>query len=426
MKSSLVLPARIPTLAEGLRDAGYSTICLSANGLISPRFGLTRGFESAAWSSWRERLLGSPSDSIPWAGANVGKTEQAERPVLFDLWEQGFAMLRRFPYVADLANQVIARVAKPDVRSPRSMARWIEPVFERWLGEQPAHKPIFAFINFLDAHEPYSLPADLGNDAEFVKDCMGLNMDRLRLLAGKWSPSKREFEVMHRLYQAALSELDRRVETVVNILASSSRWENTLLVLTSDHGQAFGEHGFLFHGYRVWEPNIRIPLYLRLPGGERGGLTGRGWTTLTDIAPTVLLETQSNAAGSAMFANLLDFVSKERTSPVWSVADGFLDGRSLRVLAKQSVSQDWDRPLLAGYLGSLKIIYDIRTGDFSVYRVQEDPTESCESPASLDELEPTVLDLAREYGTRLLHGNAANHEQREDSYARLKSWGYGD
>ena len=62
-------------------------------------------------------------------------------------------------------------------------------------------------------------------------------------IEGHWQPSARESELLHRLYRGSLRLLDARVQRIVASLKAAGRWENTMFVLTSDHGQAFGRDG---------------------------------------------------------------------------------------------------------------------------------------------------------------------------------------
>jgi arylsulfatase A-like enzyme len=88
------------------------------------------------------------------------------------------------------------------------------------------------------------------------------------------------------LYQDALSYVDEQLAAVIAGLKQSGRWEHTVVVLTSDHGEAFGEHGYSTHANDLHEEQLRIPLLLRAPGLPAGRLERPG--QLIDIPPTLL------------------------------------------------------------------------------------------------------------------------------------------
>src|SRR5262249_36001130 len=150
------------------------------------------------------------------------------------------------------------------------VAPWIDPTLDTWLGQLPTTTPAFAFVNLLEAHEPYFLDPGLIRGWKAYLDYAKTWQGRPAVLAGKGAPNAREVAMLRGLYRRTFRLLDRRVAGLVATLKKHDRWENTVFVLTSDHGQAFLEHGTLFHMHRADEGLLRIPLWVRYPHGERG------------------------------------------------------------------------------------------------------------------------------------------------------------
>jgi len=88
-------------------------------------------------------------------------------------------------------------------------------------------------------------------------------------------------------YDNCLAYLDQHVGRLLDSLAASSQWSNTVVAITSDHGEAFGEHGALTHGTNLYREVIHVPLIIFGPGIPRGLRIG-AITRLEDLFPTFL------------------------------------------------------------------------------------------------------------------------------------------
>jgi arylsulfatase A-like enzyme len=422
-KSSLRLDQNTPTLATTLRASGYATFLASANGFLSPPSGLLNGFEVTAWGESWERLLRISSKVIPASGNNCGATTPEPltarlATVVPELGFRGYAAI-----AMDAANYFVARVRNPSAEFYPTISRWIEPTFERWLAQQNGRTPILAFVNLYDAHEPYFLTPELrrepGTWGKFARN----PVDGTGFLAGEHPLSPELCQVQHRLYRSILIQLDRRVQTIVEALRRAGRWENTLFVLTSDHGQCFGEHDYLYHERRIWEPIARIPLVVRFPNGVHGGREASGWASLVDVYPTVMdLAGVSSPRPRGSFG-LEQLLTTPRPAPTWSIADGiFRSERNVQSFGSPERANYWDRVLVAGYDGTTKIILDATSGQFEYYNVESDPAESVNLTQSPERGGPDMASMAAAYGRELLQ--ATPSPPSEEVSKRLRSWGY--
>ncbi|MGA7861986.1 MAG: sulfatase-like hydrolase/transferase, partial [Thermoplasmata archaeon] len=278
LRRSLRLDPSIPTLAQLLGEHGYATFAASSNGFLSPEFGLLHGFSAAAWGEWWERFLHLPGSQFPPRGFNCGPTMKLPESRYWKMLETPGRYANRRPAMLDVLNRVASGLRDPgaETYSP-FIASWIEPVVERWLKAQPAERPVFCFVNYYEAHEPYIISPSQVEGGMTWRDLLRLRMDRTNMLAGRWSPTPREFADLRRLYRAVVRALDARLARLADVFRAAGRWDNTVVVLSSDHGQAFGEHGYLFHGSQLWEPVVRVPLWLRLPDGRHRGEQATGW-----------------------------------------------------------------------------------------------------------------------------------------------------
>ena len=121
--------------------------------------------------------------------------------------------------------------------------------------------------------------------------CAGEVCASRRLLAINYralEPAEREREIARWLYDRGVETLDRQLGEFFADLRRAGLWDETLIVLTGDHGEAFGEHGFFLHT-TPHEETLRVPLLVKWPRSTaRAGVTTNRFATALDIAPTIL------------------------------------------------------------------------------------------------------------------------------------------
>lgn len=150
-------------------------------------------------------------------------------------------------------------------------------------------EPLFTFVHLYDPHAPYEPPEEFArlHDAprggEF--DWYALSTEEREELVSDPAAVAH----MRSLYAAEISYADAQLARLVDELKRSGRWERTLVVLTSDHGEGLGSHGYWFdHGTYLYDEELHVPLIVRFPGDAHAGTRVKGQVRLLDIAPTVL------------------------------------------------------------------------------------------------------------------------------------------
>ena len=222
---SMDLSEEYLTLAEIFEEEGFMTMGLSANLLLNGSEGMTQGFEV-----FRELRGGVHQRTTTLLGA------------LDDLFD----------------------------------------------GASERGQGLFLFLNLMDAHIPY-------NSAEFGPS-FGLEGRAPVVTAReKWAVSagRRAFGEAARAdhqaaYDAGVRYLDSALEEIFETLESRGILEETLVIITSDHGEGLGEHSEIGHSISIWEEQLRVPLIVRFPGGLRGGETERRAYSLTHLGGDIL------------------------------------------------------------------------------------------------------------------------------------------
>jgi len=222
----------IPTLAERFRLAGFSTAALVFDcGWLSPRWGFSKGFDGYQVSRWR-------------AG-----------------------------------------------RQARAAANWVL-----------AHRDegFFFFLHTFEPHAdrhvlPYEAPGinqrviagDFGVDGFGCRQDLCSSRFLHGLVSGEIPFEPKDAEILRHTYGAGAQYLDESLGTLFDSLRRSGMWDQMLIVVTSDHGEEFMEHGGLGHT-TLFDEIVRVPLFIKWPDGDRGGVENRMPCSAVDLAPTLL------------------------------------------------------------------------------------------------------------------------------------------
>ncbi|MDE0887303.1 MAG: sulfatase [Myxococcota bacterium] len=228
------LDDRVTTLAEYLNEAGYRTRAYVSNAWIGAERGFGQGFETYV-ETWQSAPGDYESDRAAIAGAR---------------------------------DWVEARAKKDE--------------------------PFFLFLNLNSAHMPYS--PDVSTLVELSPQPMPIERTRkLRRIKGMWAHLGGEyaledldFEILENLYAAEVAMVDQLVGKLIRTLETSEVLDETLLIVTADHGENLGEHGMVDHLLSMYDTTIRIPLILRHPGTFPAGEERDELVSLVDLVPTVL------------------------------------------------------------------------------------------------------------------------------------------
>ena len=259
-----------PTLAEALARAGYVTAAFTANvAYLHPRFGLDRGFihYDVYPRSFEELLLSHPVVRL----FSVDRT------------------LRRWSGYRELLG--------------RRRAEQINDAFSSWLSSH-ADRPFFAFLNYFDAHEPY-LPPDRFHklfDRGHPRRLDMMEREHRTVWVKFNRPVARDgFLGELDAYDASIAYVDEQIGRLLDELRRTGILDRTVVIITSDHGEAFVEHGHHGHGRSLYEPELHVPLLIIYPPEVPADLRVDRSVSLQDLPVTVLdllgLENQSGFPG---------------------------------------------------------------------------------------------------------------------------------
>ncbi len=260
------------TLAELLAGAGYRTFLFSANPYVAGPSGanLAQGFERSEhpWSpKWapRARALVEAKVTSEDRSSELSERIAAARSGRGDL----------FPWNIKAAG-ALAKTATLE-----------------WLASSPPERPFAVFLNYMEAHRPLIPPRRLRErflSPDEVERSYRVNRSWLPMWEytfGLREYSKDDLALTRATYDAAVLELDELLRDLIEALRDSGYLENTIVILTSDHGEHLGEAHMLDHQYSLHQVLLRVPLVLYAPGRIAPGREPSPVSTF-DLFPTLL------------------------------------------------------------------------------------------------------------------------------------------
>ena len=171
---------------------------------------------------------------------------------------------------------------------PRKTAAAVNREFLDWLDHRDA-RPFFAFLNFFDAHDPY-LPPDRPSRPFGAAPKSRGQFTMLR----DWQKISKEtldpaaLSLARDAYDDCLASLDRDLGRLFDELQSRHLLEQTVVILTADHGEQFGEHGAYGHGLSLHGPEVHVPLLIVGAGRVPRGVVVEEPVSLHDVPATVV------------------------------------------------------------------------------------------------------------------------------------------
>ena len=356
------------TLASVLRAAGYETAAVVDNPNVAAQHGYAKGFDRYR-ETWQEKALGD----------EVGRARA--------ITEDGIAFLRA-----------------------------------------PHAKPFFLWLHYVDPHAPYAPPAPY--DRRFVDGGEVQRSPQLAVVPGfhggipkRWAiPGQDRLAWYVAQYDGEIAFADEQVGRVVDALDKSGAAPRTLVIVTSDHGESLGEHGYFFdHGEDLFDPGLAIPLLVMAPGAK-AGVRSRALASTLDILPTVLdalkLSYPPDLAGRSLLADVAGRGGAD--GPAWLSAQN-------------------ERNLAAAFDQRYKIVATPRDDGgarLALFDREKDPAEARDvSRAEPDALRVArrQLESAQEQADRewartrpLLAGAKGEERPTPEACERLRALGYVD
>lgn len=244
-----------PHIAEALSDVGYSTLGFSNSYHTSKARGFDRGFD------FYHDIRDLPHIKGNWFEPSVS----------------------------------FAKLVVNHYRKEHDIASFQLDKLERTLTAD--HEPFFGFINLNSAHSPYNPPERFKREFEDRFDSWDSvdetaaravgNRDGYKYMMDEIEMGDAEWELVKCWYDGEIAYLDWLLGEFFEALRERGMFEDTMIVITGDHGESFGENGLAYHKFSLGEQLINVPLLIKWPGQDSGEVNDE-LVSLTDLVPTFL------------------------------------------------------------------------------------------------------------------------------------------
>jgi len=312
------LPNKFTTLAEYMRDSGYYTAAIGDNFFLHPEFNMDHGFIEYNFFPKRQMVVDS--------------------------------------FAAKVIN-----TAFPGRLNYYASTRELTDLAARWI-EQNRDSDFFLWVHYYDPHIPYTPPREYISKDAVPDGSIGYAlMEAGKIRTGHFAPNASQRKWIKELYDAEVRYVDENIGRLLDTFKENSLYKSSLIILTSDHGEEFWDHGGFEHGHTLYNELIHVPLIVKLPGSHRPKIVDNEVTT------------------QSLMATVLDLthISKESEPPT---------AESLAPLITENPGQYDEKPLVSTGLlyyenreavifDSNKYIESLVTGRSELYNLKTDPGE---------------------------------------------------
>ncbi|HYL04880.1 MAG TPA: sulfatase-like hydrolase/transferase, partial [Thermoanaerobaculia bacterium] len=220
---------------------------------------------------------------------------------------------------------------------PSADARWF--LWQQLLHRRHPDSPLFAYLHVVD---PHALYRPTGEDGRFAGEHPGKLAPELYdpnyFLANGLGRDPAEVEHLRALYEGEVHAADRAFGTFVDLLEFFGLYDGSVIVLLSDHGEEFYEHGGFDHGRTLYDELLRVPLIVKLPRSRQAGTRVAAPVSLLDVAPTIAALAGAAAAGVGFDGVLLQPAGPAAAGPPRAIfAETHADAVNLRAVRQRNL-----------------------------------------------------------------------------------------
>jgi arylsulfatase A-like enzyme len=277
----LPMDDRFPTLAELLNREGYRTAGFVANWHYLDRvWGLNRGFAHyedqlvfAKWGICFKQILNSSYLTRQVATAWESKGHDEPDPSENEAERARQANPQWLKIVQAMTLTDVVPLARKD-------ATEVNREFLEWLPSD-RERPFFAFLNYMDAHSPYIHRPEYRRQLTSSRPATLPGRERGDWLIEQLAPLRED-------YESSLAYLDHHIGALLDELERRKLLQSTLVIITSDHGEQFGEHGTVGHGNSLFMQLLHVPLIVLYPPSVPAGLRVSEAVSLANLPATIL------------------------------------------------------------------------------------------------------------------------------------------
>ena len=382
------LSPQATTLADVLRNIGYQTVGFSCNPWVGKASGLDQGFEE-----------------------------------FYEIW-----LPKDMPSIIRLGEKLLRLVNTGEMDKGAAQANL---KIKKWLGRWDRSKPFFIFVNYIEPHLGYYPPPPYNELFLEVsrEKAEGVNQDPIAYMARKVEMTEEDFDILKSLYDGEIAYLDSRMGEIFSLMREMRILDETLLIITSDHGENIGDHNLMDHQLCLYDSLIKVPLVIRYPKLISRGRTVSSPVQTVDILPTIFSILQDHETGNHLKGlpgkNILNTNNNVTRAVVAEYSRPLLTLRAFRSRFPEFNRMPHDREIKAFVKDGVKYIWS-SDGRDELYDLNQDPRESeniiNKEPLKLSELRVSLARWVSSVSSRSTKARSATFDRATSE--KLRSLGY--
>ena len=374
-----------PFLAKKFEAEGYTTVAYHSN----PHLGENRNYD-AGFSTFNDSAEGS--DAIARLKDSIEQRLDPDSTV--------YSLLRRLWHYYTLITDSSAYAKAPTITE--NSLNWLD---ETW----DSGSPFFMWLHYMDAHYPFTPPDQFFEELGYSP----LSKSRIAELNGKMQESSgdltdEDVDDLLKLYDGEIRFTDHYIGELLDYLEQQDILDETIVIITADHGEAFGEHGRFGHHPYLYDELLRVPLIVYAPGYEPRSIDQQ--VSLLDIGPSLYDMLKLNIPEAMQGTSFKPLLRGEEIDEEVAIATG-MDGQTLACR-----KSNW------------KCFWKVEEGEVELYDLRSDPNElndvSTDNPTILEELQGVMEDYLDE--AEQMDIEFPEVEQSPEVQQRLRDLGYVD
>ena len=312
-----------------------------------------------------------------------------------------------------------------DMNQEKHTAEAILKKARKWVSKSH-DKPFFLFLHFFDVHD-YKSPANFENRYQFSEYNGPLKGHPSIVMSNSLETvSKADISYIINLYDGAISYVDFQLGLFFEWIKKIDKYDNTLIIITSDHGEEFWEHGGTGHGFTLYEEQLKVPLIIKPPRNNKiqqnkpSSMVG-----VIDVTPTVLDYTSISPQPNFEGISLRPLIEKRNrlSRKLFAEASYFFNTMSVSDGSYKFINQQLLPPALFEprlLLSNIRSLYKFK--DNELFNLKTDNLEKENLAKRNKKLETEMGELLVQHASSVRLNNTKEMDKK--SVDQLKSLGY--
>ena len=335
-------PHHFSTLAQKLKDKGFVTVGVHSNPYLND---FNKGF---MYFYDLYTIVKKPKKS----SSNGHRSSETLKRIIKAIIKGNYVLSYRKIACLYRTLKICLGIDEPPYARAYMLTEFFIDKFRKILAAN-SNKPFFAWLHFMDMHHPYIPPRKFVNMTLINEALIGAKTFEINEAHYKMPDiTSKDLEKIKELYRGTLKYVDSAIGKIIDFLKDLKLYENTMIIITSDHGEGFLEHGFLGHPISLYEEIVRVPLVVKMPSEK--------------ISDTVAISTNGKKINKSM-VSLIDIKD--------TIVKGTLPLPAHKIIFMESWYPGMNKELVACRTKEYKLILDLRNKLFELYNLKKDPLE---------------------------------------------------